>query len=91
MHLPPREASNSGIDDPFKEQLWQVAASKDYDAIVKALDNLEKGVIEEAGRVLFSRYPFIIVEEPFEAKKKMDASKKKLELINKNFKTESKK
>ncbi|MFX0099941.1 MAG: hypothetical protein ACFFCS_10180 [Candidatus Hodarchaeota archaeon] len=85
----PTGEQGTTLDDPFKKQLWQVAASKDYDAILKALDNLEKGIIEEEGRVLFSRYPFIIMEEPFDAKKKLDSSKKKLELINKNFKTGS--
>ena len=64
-------------------------ASKDYDALLNALEKLEKGIIEEEGRVLFSRYPFIIMEEPFEAKKKLDSSKKKLELITKNFKNGS--
>ncbi|MHA1717877.1 MAG: hypothetical protein ACTSXP_19725 [Promethearchaeota archaeon] len=73
--------------DPFIEQLWQDAASRHYKDLLLALDRLEKGTILPEDRVLFSLYPFILQDEPFDAKRKLEYAKKRIEMVTKIFST----
>nr|MDO8110232.1 hypothetical protein [Candidatus Sigynarchaeota archaeon] len=73
-------------DDPFKELLWQSAAEQDYDALIRTLDHLEKGVYVQEDRSLLFRYPFLLEDEVLVAKRKLEAAKNKIDMIKKHFK-----
>lgn len=84
-----REVGCSIINDPFREQLWQVAASRDYELLLQVLDRIERGILMDEDRKTISKYPFLLIEEPIEAKKKLDSAKAKVEMLKKKFKNES--
>lgn len=83
----PRVVVPSSFHDPFKEQLWQVAASTDHDVLSSMLDRLERGTITPEDQRLLSRYPFMLEEDPVVARKLLDAAKNKVDLLAKTFKT----
>ncbi|MHA1792695.1 MAG: hypothetical protein ACTSVI_08630 [Promethearchaeota archaeon] len=69
------------FSDIFQEQLWQLAADQDYNKIIEVLDNLENGIVRDQDRKLIAVYPFLISEDPLEAKKKLEAAKAKIDYI----------
>jgi hypothetical protein len=77
------------VDDPFKELLWESAADREYDAVARVLDHMEKGVFIHEDRVCLARYPFLLHDDILTAKRKLDAAKNKIDIIKKHFRGKS--
>ncbi|MEX2684587.1 MAG: hypothetical protein Q6373_023655 [Candidatus Sigynarchaeota archaeon] len=73
------------VDDPFKEVLWESAADRDYDAIARVLEHLDKGVFMQEDRAFLVRYPFLLHDDILTAKRKLDAAKNKIDMIKRHF------
>ena len=73
------------VDDPFKEVLWESAADRDYDAIARVLEHMDKGVFMQEDRACLAMYPFIIHDDILTAKRKLDAAKNKIDMIKRHF------
>lgn len=76
-------------DDPFKELLWESAADREYDAVARVLDHMEKGMFMQEDRMIIARYPFLLHDDILTAKRKLDAAKNKIDVIRKHFKGKS--
>ncbi len=72
--------------NPFKEQLFQKAASNDYEIVMKIIERLEKQVILPSDKPFFLKYPFLLQEEASILKQKLDAAKQRIEMLKQNFK-----
>jgi SpoVK/Ycf46/Vps4 family AAA+-type ATPase len=77
------------VDDPFKELLWESAADREYDVVVRVLEHLEKGVFMQEDRACLARYPFLLHDDILTAKRKLDAAKNKIDVIKKHFRGKS--
>ncbi len=77
------------VDDPFKELLWESAADREYDAVVRVLEHMEKGVFMQDDRACLARYPFLLHDDVLTAKRKLDAAKNKIDVIKKHFRGKS--
>lgn len=77
------------MDDPFKEVLWESAADRDYDAIARVLEHMEKGLFMQEDRAYLARYPFLLHDDILTAKRKLDAAKNKIDVIKKHFRGKS--
>ncbi len=77
------------VDDPFKEVLWESAADRDYDAIARVLEHMEKGLFMQEDRAYLARYPFLLHDDILTAKRKLDAAKNKIDVIKKHFRGKS--
>ncbi|MBN2153805.1 MAG: hypothetical protein JW839_20270 [Candidatus Lokiarchaeota archaeon] len=77
------------VDDPFKEVLWESAADRDYDAIARAIEHMEKGVFMQEDRACLARYPFLLHDDLLTAKRKLDAAKNKIDVIKKHFRAKT--
>lgn len=72
--------------DFMKEQLYENAASKNYNELVLIIDKIEKNEpLEENDRKIISNYPFILHESPEKAKINLEKAKKKVDMIKQAF------
>lgn len=66
----------------FEDQLYQLAAGKNYDSLVLILDKLTKGIILQSNeRRIIADYAFMIREDPQKALHKLNQMKFKLDKI----------
>jgi len=83
--LPDQSTSNSlmgAFTVDFEDQLYQLAAGKEYDTIVLILDKLTKGIIlQPQERRIIADYAFMIREDPQKALHKINQMKLRLEKI----------
>ncbi len=77
------------VDDPFKELLWESAADREYDMVVRVLEHLEKGVFMQEDRACLAKYSFLLHDDILTAKRKLDAAKNKIDVIKKHFRGKS--
>jgi hypothetical protein len=80
------EIKEEKYSDFMKEQLYENAASKNYNELVLIIDKLEKNEsLEENDRKILSNYPFILHESPEKAKINLEKAKKKVDMIKQAF------
>jgi len=69
-------------DRRFSQQLYQDAASRDYEKLVIILDKLQKGIVfQQFERELLGDYPFFLKTEPKQALQKLNKAKIRIEKI----------
>lgn len=69
-------------DRRFSQQLYQDAASRDYEKLVIILDKLQKGIVlQQFERELLGDYPFFLKIEPKQAVQKLNKAKIRIEKI----------
>jgi len=67
-------------------QLYENAASENYNELVLIIDKLDKEEpLEENDRKLLSKYPFILNNAPSKAQLLLEKAKKRIDLITKSF------
>jgi hypothetical protein len=75
---------------PFNEQLWQTAASRDYEPLSKALEHLASGAAGEDDRVVLARYTMVLADNTETARLKLDAAKARIDALFTTFKVRPK-
>ena len=78
-----------GIADPielfaadFETQMYQLAASKDFESLMLTLDKLAKGLLlEPYEQRILANYAFLIREEPSKALEKLNQAHRRLERL----------
>jgi hypothetical protein len=75
---------------PFSEQLWQTAASCDYEPLAKALEHLASGTAGENDRAVLARYPVVLADDTETARLKLDAAKARIDALLTTFKVKPK-
>ncbi len=80
------EIDQERYSDFMEDQLYESAASKNYNELVLIIDKLtNKEVLEENDRKILSEYPFILNESPEKAQLKLEKGKKRIEQIKQFF------
>ncbi len=77
---------SESYSDFMLNQLYENAASENYNNLVVIIDKLHKNEhLEEIDRKLLSKYPFILNDPPAKAQINLEKAKKKIDLIKKSF------
>ncbi|MHA1746145.1 MAG: hypothetical protein ACTSWW_09100 [Promethearchaeota archaeon] len=80
--IPQPENNFSTFDRRFSQQLYQDAASRDYEKLVIILDKLQKGIIlQKFERELLGDYAFLLKTDPQQALQKLNKAKIRIEKI----------
>lgn len=80
--LPSSNSFLGAFTADFEDQLYQLAAGKNYDSLVLILDKLTKGIMLQANeRRIIADYAFMIREDPQKALHKLNQMKFRLDKI----------
>ncbi len=80
--IPQQENNFSTYDRRFSQQLYQDAASRDYEKLVIILDKLQKGIIlQKFERELLGDYAFLLKTDTQQALQKLNKAKIRIEKI----------
>ncbi len=77
---------NENISEFMLEQLYEDAASKNYNELIIIIEKLSKNeVLEDNDRKLLGKYPFLLNEHPKMAQIRLEKGKKRIDQIKKVF------
>ncbi|MFX1399322.1 MAG: hypothetical protein ACFFAS_20035 [Promethearchaeota archaeon] len=80
------QIQGKGYSEFMLDQLYESAASNNYNELILVLDKLSKREpIEENDRLLLAKYPFILNDTPAKAQIHMEKAKKRVDLIKLAF------
>lgn len=80
------EIRNERISEFMVNQLYENAASKNYNELLVIIDKLKKKEsIEDNDRKLLSKYPFILNDSPGMAQLNLERAKKRVDLLKQAF------
>ena len=75
-----------GVSEFMLNQLYENAASKNYNELLIIIDKLnKKEIIEDNERKLLAKYPFILNDSPNMAQINLEKAKKRIDLIKRGF------
>jgi len=75
-----------GVSEFMLNQLYENAASKNYNELLIIIDKLQKNeVLEDNERKILARYPFILNDSPNIANLNLEKAKKRVDLLKKAF------
>lgn len=75
-----------GVSEFMLNQLYENAASKNYNALLIIIDKLnKKESLEDNERKILARYPFILNDSPNMANLNLEKAKKRVDLLKKAF------
>jgi len=75
-----------GLSEFMLNQLYENAASKNYNELLIIIDKLQKNeVLEDNERKILARYPFILNDSPNIANLNLEKAKKRVDLLKKAF------
>ncbi len=77
---------NENISEFMLEQLYEDAASKNYNELIIIIEKLSKNeVLEDNDRKLLGKYPFLLNDNPKMAQIRIEKAKKRIDQIKKVF------
>jgi hypothetical protein len=77
---------NETISEFMLEQLYEDAASKNYNELIIIIDKLsKKEILEDNDRKLLGKFPFLLNENPKMAQIRLEKAKKRIDQIRKVF------
>lgn len=80
------EIKSKNYSEFMLNQLYENAASENYNELVLIIDKLDKEEpLEENDRKLLSKYPFILNSAPSKAQLLLEKAKKRIDMITKSF------
>ncbi len=80
------EIQESRISDFMLNQLYENAASKNYNELIVIIDKLNKNEpLEDNDRKLLAKYPFVLNDTPNKAQINLEKAKKRIDLIKQVF------
>ena len=75
-----------GVSEFMLNQLYENAASKNYNELLIIIDKLNKQEpLEDNERKILARYPFILNDSPNIANLNLEKAKKRVDLLKKAF------
>lgn len=81
-----KEIKEKRYPDFLSEQLYEDAASKNYDELVIIIEKLKKNEpLEDNGRKILVKYPFILNDTPNMAQINLEKAKKRVDLLKQAF------
>ena len=80
------EIKSQNVSDFMLEQLYENAASKNYNELILIIDKLnKKESLEENDRKIIAKYPFILNDSPNRAQINLEKAKKRIDLLHQAF------
>ncbi len=80
------EIKNQKVSEFMLNQLYENAASKNYNELLLIIDKLNnKEIIEDNDRKLIAKYPFILNDTPNRAQLNLEKAKKRVDMLRQAF------
>jgi len=80
------EIKSQNVSEFMLEQLYENAASKNYNELILIIDKLNKNEsLEENDRKIIAKYPFILNDSPNRAQINLEKAKKRIDLLHQAF------
>ena len=80
------EIKSQNVSEFMLEQLYENAASKNYNELILIIDKLnKKESLEENDRKIIAKYPFILNDSPNRAQINLEKAKKRIDLLHQAF------
>jgi len=80
------EIKSQNVSEFMLEQLYENAASKNYNELILIIDKLnKKESLEENDRKIIAKYPFILNDSPNRAQINLEKAKKRIDILHKAF------
>ncbi len=80
------EIKSQNVSEFMLEQLYENAASKNYNELILIIDKLiKKEPLEENDRKIIAKYPFILNDSPNRAQINLEKAKKRIDLMKQAF------
>ena len=80
------EIKSQNVSEFMLEQLYENAASKNYNELILIIDKLsKKEALEENDRKIIAKYPFILNDSPNRAHLNLEKAKKRIDLLHQAF------
>lgn len=80
------EIKSQNVSEFMLEQLYENAASKNYNELILIIDKLnKKEPLEENDRKIIAKYPFILNDSPNRAQINLEKAKKRIDLLHQAF------
>ncbi|MHA1804236.1 MAG: hypothetical protein ACTSU4_06825 [Promethearchaeota archaeon] len=82
-----KELEEKKYHEFLSEQLYEEAASKNYEDLVIIIEKLNKNeILEDNAKKILAKYPFILADTPTMAQIKLEKAKKKVDFLKQAFK-----
>ena len=80
------EIKSQNVSEFMLEQLYENAASKNYNELILIIDKLnKKESLEENDRKIIAKYPFMLNDSPNRAQINLEKAKKRIDLLHQAF------